>query len=226
MAGVGSPAAILDVDGVLVEKSLGIKFTAHRFADAYPYKDGIEQARAQFEAGEVGYAAMAAEVVRHWRDGLQGMAADAVQDDAAAFAAEYPVLDAGEALLTRLAAAGFDIYLVSINPVEVLDPFADRLAVAVAGVYGTALSVDSDGRYDGGVARDLVTGERSKADVAPEIFAQSAQSGSVAVGDTVTDLPLFRRVETGVLIMPEGARLDRLRDDGEPWSITGSTTVR
>lgn len=209
MTGSASPAAILDVDGVLVEGSLGIEFTEYVFKDAYPFGNGIADVAYDFlerraRDEEPNYRTMAAEVIYHWVQGTIGYEKEWMTQQAAAFVAEYDrMLDDVPRLMDILAACGYDIYLVSLNPEEALKPFAEEIASSdvTIDVYGTKLRVDDTGRYTGKLQRNMM--KDGKTAVLDDIFTASVQQRSIAIGDEETDIPLLAAVEYPIALSEE-----------------------
>lgn len=212
------PAALLDVDGTLVPDALGIAFTAAAFPDEDWYADGIAPAVARHAVDQDAYPydVLVGDVFDYWAQGMTGRHKPTVEQRAAAFIADYAIPAAAHTVVDTLARAGFDIYFVSISPQEVLDPFADRLCDGqAAGVCGTVLSVTADNTYDGSITRNLHAD--TKAAILSDIFEQSARAGSIAVGDTTHDLPLFEAADTAIVTAPQDDLPDALRARTDCW---------
>lgn len=218
-----APAAILDVDGTLVAGSLGIAFTRYVFGDDYPYAGGIADAVQRYsdtghqdDAAVSTYREMAAEIVYHWTQGTAGRRQEWLATQATQFLDQYTgTVAAAPDVLTTLADHCYDIYLVSITPDVVLKPFAARIAPADTriAVFGTRVAVDADGRYTGQLDRNLVRDGKSSS--LESIFTRSATTDSVAIGDHVTDIPLFEETEIPIAVSAE--LHDRAAEQGWHW---------
>lgn len=196
------PAAVLDVDGTLLEGSLGIEFTAEYFTDSYPYRGGIEDNVGRWlEDDSYSYSQMTRDVVKHWARGLEGRSVSDIQGAAEEFVLDYDIPASSRSIVAGLEQEGFDVYLASINPQEVLEPFAREIeAGRTPEAFGTR--VDSEnGVYTGELVLDT-SGHHGKEKAVEQIGRKSDLENGVAMGDTVTDIPILEAVGRPILISP------------------------
>lgn len=184
---------------------------------------------------EVDYLTAAREITKHWVDGIRGLEPGRVEDLARDFRQEEledRVPDSVSYVMGNLEGRGYDVYLVSLNPQEILEEFAD---VAFAGnngrsnVYGLEVRTegeDGDEVYVRRLDRNMLD-EQGKLNAVREIQGKSDLGrGSLALGDTEADLPVFASVENIGLISP-GEHLDEaeIRERLEAYGDESDPTI-
>lgn len=162
---------------------------------------------AAYRGGAQNYATAARAITKHWVDGITGMQQDEVERTAEAYIDEIepsiprPVNN----VIGELRGRGYDVYLASLNPQEVLEPFAELVYGGAFGrenVYGTVVGTDETGRYEERLDRNMLQAD-GKGAVVEDISGRSELNGrSLAMGDTPADMPLFRAVGNVALVNP------------------------
>ncbi len=157
--------------------------------------------------GEQPYATTARAITKHWVDGIERMAKSDVERVAEAYIDEIEpdIPRSVNNLIGELRGRGYDVYLASLNPQEVLEPFAETIYGGEFGrenVYGTVVATDGDGRYADHLERSMLR-ESGKGAVVTDIEQRSSMNGrSLAMGDTPEDLPLFSAASNIALVNP------------------------
>lgn len=200
-------------------------FRPHALEDMYGHWHAMT-------TGEEAYQEGAMAITTTWVQGVGGMEKDRVETLADEYIAQIegdiprPV---NNILGTLQGPTGsHNVFLVSLNPQEVLEPYAEVIFGGEYGrdqVYGTVVATDEDGRYvtDSEPEREMVTGE-GKGNAIDDIAGRqdtAFDAHSLAVGDTYADMPLFKHTQHAALVnarngLNQDVLTETLTDGGEP----------
>ncbi len=126
-------------------------------------------------------------------------------------------------LLAYLKQKKFTIIAISASPIEPLRYLAKYLGISE--VYATVLDVQ-DGRYTGEVVSNMHTSPNGKWEIVREILNTYGvdTTESIAMGDTIHDIPLLISVAYPLVINPKGS-LKKIAHKFDFWSATHETAL-
>lgn len=182
-------------------------------ADGYFSPDSLEE---MFDAAnsyndpedDLDYMNAARIITRAWMNGVEGMEREYVEEIAEKHIRKNVEDSVGREVhsLVGFLSADHEVYFVSNNPQEFLEPFADfafGAPVDPENVYGTIVSTEN-GRYIDDLDRNMLKLEGKKTAIDDIRRKTPLDESSIAIGDSEADVPLFRSVleagGTGVVV--------------------------
>lgn len=194
------PAAIFDVDGVLVRG-----FTMFSFGRRLAREGLIDRASwlrlaADFLglwSGKTSYARFARDAVEHYGLALAGRKQSDFLAAGQENAGRVRLYWYAPGLIALLRRRGLATVAISGSPEECMRPLTERIGLDES--YGSVIATDAAGVYTGAVARNMALGE-SKAAMVRELGAR--YDIVIAFGDTEQDIPLLESARRAVAMNP------------------------
>jgi HAD superfamily hydrolase (TIGR01490 family) len=213
--------AVFDIDGTLYRRSLMIDVIEHlmqlqRIMPSYFVESRALQKR--WEERESAYNAYAHTMIREWEQkALGGLAELEVVEAARRVLTERQkrVYVFTRELLGSLQENGYTCVALSHSPKQVVDVFAQLWKFDLA--FGTEWVIDPTGRFSRD-QREAVRHGLNKGIAFDEVVEalEAELEESVAIGDSLDDVPMLERVRFPVAFNPERALLAATRPRGIP----------
>lgn len=213
--------AVFDIDGTLYRRSLMIDLIEHlmrlqRIMPSYFIESRALQKR--WEERESGYNTFIHTMVREWEQkALGGLAELEVIEAARRILTERQkrVYVFTRELLLSLQENGYTCVALSHSPKQVVDVFAELWKFDLA--FGTEWVVDPTGRFSRD-QREAVRHGLNKGTTFDEVIEalEGELDESVAIGDSIDDVPMLERVRFPIAFNPERALLAATRPRGIP----------
>jgi HAD superfamily hydrolase (TIGR01490 family) len=214
------PVAFFDIDGTVFRSSLLVELVAAMIREGAFPASAAQEYRAEYQrwvAREGTYEAYIEAVIETFLRHLRGVHYGTLADIGRAVVAEQQkrVYRYTRDLLTDLADRGYTLVAVSLSPKTILDEFCSQYGFDK--VYGHIYEIGPQDCFTG-VAIDshLI---RNKAAIANRVFThhpELSREGSVAVGDTESDIPLLEMVTEPICFNPNAALYAHARARGWP----------
>lgn len=213
--------AVFDIDGTLYRRSLMIDLIEHlmqlqRIMPSYFIESRALQKR--WEERESGYNTYIHTMVREWEQkALGGLAELEVIEAARRILTERQkrVYVFTRELLHALQENGYTCVALSHSPKQVVDVFAKLWKFDLA--FGTEWVIDQTGRFSRD-QREAVRHGLNKGVTFDEVVEalEAELEESVAIGDSIDDIPMLERVRFPIAFNPERALLAATRPRGIP----------
>lgn len=213
--------AVFDIDGTLYRRSLMIDVIEHlmqlqRIMPSYFVESRALQKR--WEERESGYNAYIHAMIREWEQkALGGLAEIEVVEAARRILSERQkrVYVFTRELLKALQENGYTCIALSHSPKQVVDVFAQLWKFDLA--FGTEWVIDPTGRFSRD-QREAVRHGLNKGTTFDEVVEalEAELDESVAIGDSIDDIPMLERVRFPIAFNPERALLMATRPRGIP----------
>ncbi|MBP7133617.1 HAD-IB family hydrolase [Patescibacteria group bacterium] len=213
--------AVFDIDGTLYRRSLMIDLIEHlmqlqRIMPSYFIESRALQKR--WEERETGYNTYVHAMVREWEQkALGGLAEAEVVDAARRILTETQkrVYVFTRELLGALQESGYTCVALSHSPKQIVDVFAQVWKFDLA--FGTEWVIDPTGRFSRN-QKDAVRHGIDKGRTFDEVVEalEAELDESVAIGDSLDDIPMLERVKYPIAFNPEQALLNAIRPRGVP----------
>ncbi|MEK7462422.1 MAG: HAD-IB family phosphatase [Patescibacteria group bacterium] len=119
-------------------------------------------------------------------------------------------------LLEQLKREGYFLIAISQSPKSILDDFCKQYGFDK--VYGRVYEIGPQDRFTGAVTDEHLI--KNKANIVKRVFDKNpglTREGSIAVGDTDGDIPLFENVERQICFNPNQALYTQAKRNG--WEI-------
>lgn len=200
-----APVAVLDADGTIWEDDLGEDALRALAAEGRLAAWAGEQPYATYEAAverdrDVGYA-LGAAMLEGWEEGAlrawcQGF-----------YQAHYAqkVFAAQKALVDRLQAAGWQVWVVSASPFWMVEAGARALGVPEGQILGIRVQVEQ-GRLTKNLHEPITSGEGKVAAIAQVI----GRRPDLAVGNSMGDAPMMLHSQGQAIAINPSAELEAL----------------
>lgn len=214
------PVAFFDIDGTVFRSSLFIELVEALVRSGhFP-----PQARASYEAEwlawqarEGDYEAYIQAMIKTFLEHIRGVPYGALADVGKAVVAEHSkrVYRYTRSLISQLQNENYFIVAISQSPKTILDEFCAQYGFNK--VYGRMYEIGPSDRFTGKVTDEHLI--ENKARIAERIWTRHpnlSRAGSVAVGDTESDIPLLEVVERPVCFNPNAALYAQARQRGWP----------
>jgi HAD superfamily hydrolase (TIGR01490 family) len=203
------PVAFFDIDGTVFRSSLLIELTEALIeAEVFPdtTRDEYSTARHAWRSREGTYEAYLDKVITAFRRYLKGVHYGALADVGRVVVARHSsyVYRYTRDLLTELRQGGYALIAISQSPKTLLDDFCARYGFDK--VYGRIYEIGPQDCFTGAVTDEFLI--ENKAAIVERIFSRHpefSRQGTVAVGDTESDIPLLEAVEKPICFNPNAA---------------------
>lgn len=199
------PVAFFDIDGTIFRSSLLIEVVEELIRqEIFPAtaRTWFDEPERMWRDREGAYQDYIAAVVESFETHIQGVHYGEFKDVGRTVVATQSrrVYRYTRDLITELQADGYYIVAVSHSPKAILDEFCQ--AYGFDKVYGRILETGPQDRFTGAaVDAHLID---NKANIAARVFDDESVSreGSIAVGDTNSDIPLLESVDRPICFNP------------------------
>jgi phosphoserine phosphatase len=193
--------ALLDLDNTLRSgwfiKSWLEFLGGERIRGAYACADRLDVSLDAYARGELSHDALAKECAEAYAELMRGESQEVVNELGGEFVRDdLETFDFVRTLLEELEARSVAPIIVSGAPAEVVRPYAANLGVDE--FHALELGVGSDGCFDGTLANNPGLGS-VKRRIASEL-RESFREPVLAVGDSASDLPLFRVAANRIVV--------------------------
>lgn len=203
------PVAFFDIDGTVFRSSLLVELVLALVREGvFPPEAGevYETAYRAWQSREGGYETFIEAVVASFRQHLQGVRYGDLADVGRQVVAVHSkrVYRYTRDLLLDLQDQGYALIAISQSPKTVLDEFCAQYGFSK--VYGRIYEIGPQDRFTGTVVDEYLI--QNKAAIVDRIFSRHPEytrEGSVAVGDTESDIPLLEAVELPTCFNPNAA---------------------
>ncbi len=212
------PVAFFDIDGTLFRSSLLVEVVeALVEAGIFP-QDAEDHYRAQlldWQNREGSYETYLAAVIESYLFHIKGVHYGAFAEIGQRVVKEQSkrVYRYTRNLISDLRSQGYYLVAISQSPKTILDPFCRQYGFDK--VYGRIYEIGPQDRFTG-VITDVHIIE-NKANIVARVFGGNSQltkAGSIAVGDTESDIPLLEAVERPICFNPNAALLAQAKRCG------------
>lgn len=200
-------AAFFDVDGVLVDKGLGMGFTLYLAERGlFPEENWEHMLKGikDLYEGSITYQQASELLTSNWTCGLIGKNKADMEKRAEKFiqTAYQDICPETEPLIRLFKTHGYYTIAVSVSPIEVLTPFAAKIGIEE--VYGTTVRTDASGTYVRGTDIKLDS-EHGKSELVGRIVEEKNINlkESYALGDTMHDASMLQMIEHPIVVKPK-----------------------
>lgn len=203
------PVAFFDIDGTVFRSSLLVELVSALVREGvFPahVSEEYEDAYRSWQAREGSYEAYIAAVVSAFRTHLKGVHYGDLADVGRQVVGVHSkrVYRYTRDLLQDLSERGYALVAISQSPKTLLDEFCAQYGFSK--VYGRIYEIGPQDRFTGAVVDEYLI--ENKAAIVDRIFSRHPEYtrvGSIAVGDTESDIPLLEAVEQPTCFNPNAA---------------------
>lgn len=216
---MNQPVAFFDIDGTFFRSSLFVELVEELIRQGVFPKEAKIEYEDNFQAWsdrEGSYEQFIDSMINTFYKYIQGVHYGEVADLGRLVVASHgkKIYRYTRDLLTELKSQNYYTVAISQSPKSLLDDFCERYGFDK--VYGRVYEIGPTDRFTG-----LVTDEhliQNKANIGKRVFDNESftKAGSVAVGDTASDIPMLELVERPICFNPNQSLLKTAKRMGWP----------
>jgi len=214
------PVAFFDIDGTIFRSSLLVEVVEALIAEgAFPFvaKQAYQMEYNAWRNREGTYEAFIAALIKTFLDHIKGVHYGVFADIGKQIVARHSklVYRYTRDLLMEVKAKGYMTIAISQSPKTILDAFC--IAYGFDKVYGRIYEIGPQDCFTGEVIDEHLI--ENKANIVRRVFERHPEltrEGSVAVGDTDSDIPLLEMVEQPICFNPNHILYTHARRQGWP----------
>jgi len=216
----GRPFAVFDIDGTLIRWQLYHALADELVRQGHLDAAGFETVRAarmewKKRSGTNAYAAYEAALVELVDGGITGIKVQDLQSACRSVIAEYKdqVYTYTRDLMQQLRAQNYLLFAISASQMEIVQLFAEYYQLDD---YGGSIYEVQDGHFTG--TKTILKSEQKPKYLERLVERnQATWEGSIAVGDSESDIPMLERVAQPIAFNPTKLLFDKAQQQG--WEV-------